>query len=168
MRHSLIAILTFTLNAVSVAEESTTIAFPATGYTINALDPGKAQSGAFQSMTMLLPPKDGFASNINIQHQAFPGTLQDYATLTKTQFIQMDCTTLNSAIQDDVYSTEATGKFPGIEIELHFYLRAIKSGDNVILATATIPTDRWETEKQILLPIVDSLKPYDNPEGPTE
>jgi len=68
-------------------------------------------------------------------------------------------TITNETIEDTVYTAEAVGEVAGIEIELHFYFRAIKSADNVILATATIPNARWEAESKLLVPIVDSLKP---------
>ncbi len=110
-------------------------------------------------MKMLLPPKDGFSSNINVQHQAFPGALKDYAALSWTQSRGAGLTITNERMDDSGYTAEAVGQVAGIEIELHFYFRAIKAGDNVILATAAVPNSRWDAEKILLAPIVNSLKP---------
>ena len=110
-------------------------------------------------MNMLLPPQDGFASNINIQHQLYPGTLKEYAALSKTQSRQSGLTVTAERIDETAYTAEAVGKLPGLEIELRFYFRAIKVGDHVVLATATAPASRWETDRQLLSPIIDSLKP---------
>ena len=159
MRYILMLLAVLTVTLPCAGQEAQPITFANSGYTIEALDPGLSKSGALQSMIMFLPEKDGFASNVNIQHQAFAGTLQDYSALSKTQFEKGSWTIVNETIDDFTYTTEAIGQPPGADKELHFYFRAIKSGGNVILATATVPQARWDEEKTKLIQIVDSLKP---------
>lgn len=142
---------------VVAADQPQRVTFARSGFAIDVLDPGPAASGGYESLRMLLPPQDGFASNVNIQHQAFSGTLNEYATLSAAGAKQANFTVLYSKIENDAYVAEATGKVGNLNIELHFYFKAIKSGNNAILATATIPAARWEKEKGLLVPIVESL-----------
>jgi len=163
MRHmSSMLIVVFSITSVSArgpvaAENGKTVTLPRSGYAIEVLDPGPAKAVAFDSFKMFLPPQGGFASNIDVQHQPYRGTLSDYAAPSVAAIQQANLTIGNARVENGAYMAEATGKVAGIDIELHFYFKAIKSGDNVILATATIPSSRWDTEKARLLPIVDSL-----------
>ncbi|HEX3869366.1 MAG TPA: hypothetical protein VHV77_02900 [Pirellulales bacterium] len=96
-----------------------------------------------------------------MQHQAFAGSLDDYAAVSEASMKKMGWTTTSSRADGDAYFAEATGTMRGPKgnVELHFYFKAIRSGGNVILATATTPEARWQTEKEVLKPVVDSLKP---------
>ena len=157
---NVIALLIAGLSPVLVAAaENKTVTLSRSGYSIDVLDPGLAEAGVFESFKMLLPPKEGFASNVNVQHQKFAGTLSDYKMTSEANLKEIKLTVSNARLENGAYTAEAVGKVRGLEFELHFYFKAIKSGDNVILATAAIPSSRWDTEKELLLPIINSLVP---------
>lgn len=140
------------------ADESPTATFSKSGYSVALLDAGPALTGGFESMKMFLPPQEGFASNINLQHQAFPGSLSEWVAESDAGAKKVGLKISNAKLTNGVYTAEAVGKVPGIDMEFHFYFKAVKSANNVILATATIPTSRWDDEKDLLIPIVDSLR----------
>lgn len=129
------------------------------GYQIKVLDPGLAETVPFEAFKFLLPHKQGFASSVNVQHQPFPGTMEEFAKLSVGQFEAGKFKLINSKVEGDVFTAEATGNVATLKMDMHFYFKAIKRGNNVILATATIPASRWDAESPKLIPIVDSLEP---------
>lgn len=140
------------------ADEPTRVELSESGYSINLLDPGLADNDSFTALRMQLPPAEGFASNINLQHQAFPKGLKEYAELAESQSAKMQLRVLSARIENDAFVSEAVGKVGDLDIVLHFYFRAIKANRNIILATAVAPESRWLTDKKILVPIVNSLQ----------
>ncbi|SFJ64991.1 hypothetical protein [Planctomicrobium piriforme] len=137
------------------------LVMPVTGYQIKVLDPGSGQAGGFDAVRFYLPGKDQFAANIGVQHHPFSGSLDDYLNLSKDQFKNLNLKVIQLKNQDGVIIGEATGKIGGLPAseELHFYFRAIKIDQCVVLATATCLEKSWEQDKLKLVPVIDSLSP---------
>ena len=156
MRTSIAAVLLNLVCSIAIAQTGPEVKFPRAGFAIQHLNQGLADDVAFESMKMLLPRKGGFAGNVNIQHQPYPGSLEDYAKLSRAQFEAAKLTVLTETVDKTSYTSESKGEIGGYK--LHFYCRGIKVGDNIILATATSLENQWQVEKEILAPAVDSLR----------
>ena len=165
MQNYCAAVLAVTAISTSASQTPERIVFQRTGYSINALDPGPVRAGVCQGIIMQLPVKDGLASNVNVQHQAFSGDLEDFAALSRSQSKIAGWKVNSEQATEDAYVADVVGKTPGIDIEIkikmHFYFRAIKVGENIILATAAAPESRWEEDKDTLISVVDSLRPIE-------
>lgn len=139
--------------------EDAVLTFPTTGYQIKVRDPGPAGEHQFVAFTLFMSPQDNFASNINVMHQPFPGTLREYQQVSEEELKKMSYTILRSEIKEDAYVCEALGKPQGVNFEVHMYFKAISVGGNVVLATASIPASRWEADRLHLIPQAESLAP---------
>ena len=110
----------------------------------------------YQVLMMFLPPSDGFAPNVNVLIQPYAGTIDDYTTLSKSQFLAAGYKMISETKQGAAAVLfEYSGKFQGRE--LHWYSKATSSGTTVYLATATATEDQWRSLSGQLKACVDSL-----------
>ncbi len=128
------------------------------GFTFT-LPPFPAQATG-QVFMVFLPPADGFAANINLQIQAFRGTLADYHQATQKEFAGMGL----KAVAQDIGMDEARYEYTGTmnKLELHWLARARKSGDRIHLLTATGLASRWAEDGPALTAAVDSYTLTEN------
>lgn len=117
--------------------------------------PTKAEMSS-QLIQMKLPAKDGFSPNVNVQIQAYKGTIQEYKALSLSQFEQLGLTVFSADVVDNMISFEYAGSMMGFN--LHWYARAFKKGDHIYLVTATGAEQEWEKEKQKLISNVNSFE----------
>jgi hypothetical protein len=103
-----------------------------------------------------LPTYDGFSANVNLQIQSFPGSLDEYDTITRQQFELAGITILDSRKSGKELMYEYAGELEGRA--LHWYARAIKSGNSIYLVTATALNDRWDLESKALIASVQSFR----------
>ncbi|WP_440875274.1 hypothetical protein [Thalassotalea sp. PLHSN55] len=132
-----------------------TLDFSNAGFTIDSLDAPATAAGG-QPLQMLLPAQNGFSANVNVQIQPYPGTMAEYMALSFGQFEQMGITKIASREEGDTSFFEYKGALQGQN--LHWYAKAVKSGDFVYLVTATDIEQNWESNKQQLMSVVDSFK----------
>jgi len=155
-----VAILSLVVAQSARAEEPRPAVFSNLGFSIDVLDitPPK-DTPIYESLRMLLPAEDGFASNIGIQYQTFPGTLQEYAELSEKDVKKSNFTLLHSKAKEGAYYCELayTLKVNEKEYEMRCHMKAIKADGNIILATITAPATRWEKDSKLLQPILNSL-----------
>lgn len=147
-------ILLATSLVFSVANAET-LEFSKAGFTIGSLD-SKPTQGVSQPLQMFLPAKNGFASNVNVQIQAYPGTLTQYKELSMGQFEQMGISIISSEETADSISFEYSGVMQGLN--LHWFSKAFKKGNHVYLVTATGSEKDWDVDKKILMDNVNSFK----------
>ena len=131
------------------------LVFQETGFEISPLQ-APPHIGGSQPLTMLLPSEHGFSANVNVQIQAFEGSLQEYQTLSELQFKQMNIEVLSAEIQDGILQYEYKGFYE--QKDLHWYAKAVKSGPYVYLATATSLEKNWQQNRFELQQAVDSFK----------
>jgi hypothetical protein len=160
MRHLIIASALLFAFASQAAEEAAApeqprLHFPGSGFSITPLEDEEAGEPR-QVLMMFLAPRDGFASNVNVQMQPWPGSFDAYAKLSENQFKQMGWKVLDESSTEDSRQWEYTGHLQGME--MHFYSRACKRGEIVYLATGTALASNWEKDKQTLKACVDSFK----------
>ncbi|EAT13933.1 hypothetical protein HF888_10860 [Bermanella marisrubri] len=155
MRIPLVLITTVSLMLSTIAATAGSIEFEEAGFSIDTLDI-KTKSPFAQPITMALPAKGGFAANVNVQIQEYPGTLQEYLDLSVGQLDQMGLRILDQSISDAELVMEYEGVMQGRL--LHFYAKAVKRGKSVYLATATDSADNWANTAAELKSVVDSLK----------
>lgn len=148
------AIIFATSLLVSFAHAET-LEFPKAGFSIESLDHSPTL-GMVQPIQMFLPANNGFAANVNVQVQAYSGTIQEYKTLSEGQFKQMGLTVLSLIEQGDSISFEYMGIMQGLN--LHWYAKAFKKGNHVYLVTATDTHASWEKNKEKLISNVNSFK----------
>lgn len=129
--------------------------FPLAGFKIDSLDSKPSVAGGMP-LQMYLPPKDGFSANVNVQLQPYPGTLAEYVELSLGQFNQFGFIKIADSIADNTAYFEYKGKMQNLD--LHWYAKAIKSGQFVYLVTATDTQSNWPTNKAQLKSVVDSFE----------
>lgn len=146
-------ICTFGLHSAVAAER---LIFKKAGFSIDLLDTDPKDASA-QVVVMSMPPEEGFASNVNVQIQAYEGSLDDYLDLSKQQFLTMNLKLLTERKSDDSTATlEYSGTLHGKE--LHWYARIMRSDGRIYLATATALESRWKQHAAELKACVDSLR----------
>jgi hypothetical protein len=153
MKKLCITLLSLTFSMFSYGE-SNQVSFNQAGFSINALDSPPSQAGS-QPLTMMLAVTNGFSANVNVQIQPYQGTLEEYKTLTDSQFVQMGLKTISSTIKGNSFHVEYSGNMQGNE--LHFYAKAIKKGSSFYLATATDRESQWHINAAKLKSVVDSF-----------
>ncbi|MEK6744244.1 MAG: hypothetical protein AABZ15_11560 [Nitrospirota bacterium] len=109
----------------------------------------------YQIAMFFLPVSDNFSANVNIQKQQFTEPVEAYDTLTMSQFKQFNMTVLNRTIKGNDLRYEYKGEIEGRT--LHWYAKAIKSGQHVYLVTATGLDSQWAQQKALLIKSVDSF-----------
>jgi hypothetical protein len=123
-----------------------------------ACDPAAAGAQPLQLAIFFLPATDGFSANVNVQAQPYADSLAKYDELSRGQFTTMKMKVLKSdKVGDNELLYEYTGAMQGNQV--HWYSRAIKQGDHVLLITATALESKWAEQKQVLVDSVDSYKP---------
>lgn len=132
-----------------------TLNFPQAGFSIDTLD-SSPTAGVIQPIQMSLPANNGFSANVNVQVQAYPGTIQEYKELSEGQFKQMQLTMLSLKEDKNSISLEYKGTLQGFN--LHWYAKAFKKGDHVYLVTATSSQSDWEHNKEKLMANVNSFR----------
>ena len=98
----------------------------------------------------------GFTANVNAQVQSHPGTLASYDKLSQGQFRQNRWKVLHRTLTDDSVSYEYRGDYQGLQ--MHWYTVAPKSGDQVILVTATALDSAWDEQSATLRDSVDRFE----------
>ena len=155
MRMTLTLAATIWMHIASFTALAGSIQFEQAGFSIDALDM-KTKSPFAQPITMALPAKGGFAANVNVQIQEYPGSLQEYYELSSGQLEQLGLRVIEEAITPSYLVMEYEGVMQGRL--LHFYAKAIKRGKSVYLATATDSADNWPNTGSELKSVVDSLE----------
>lgn len=90
----------FTASLLVSLAYAETLEFPQSGFSIDSLDPRPTQ-GMIQPIQMFLPAINGFAPNVNVQVQAFAGTIKQYRELSEGQFKRLGLTLLSLEETDD-------------------------------------------------------------------
>ena len=141
------------LATISSAES---LLFKKAGFAIDILDdPPRLANSAPVMMT--LPAVNGFAANINVLIQSYPGiTLDDYRKISEAEFVLAGFKTATSAIKDNVLVFEYEGIMNGSS--LHFYSKAVKKGSLFYLTTATDLKSEWPKNSNKLKSVVDSFQ----------
>jgi hypothetical protein len=103
-----------------------------------------------------LPAHDEFSANVNLQIQSFAGSLGEYDTITRQQFEQAGITIVDSRKSGNELVYEYAGDMNGRA--LHWYARAIKSGNSIYLVTATALNSRWDLESKALIASAQSFR----------
>jgi hypothetical protein len=134
--------------------DNDTIRFEQAGFSINPLDQ-KASSAGSQPITMMLPAVNGFSANVNVQIQPYPGTLEEYEDLSKSQFKQLGLKTISTSRTKTMLVLEYSGIMQGRH--LHFYAKAAKVGELFYLATATDLESEWVSNSNKLKSVIDSF-----------
>jgi PsbP len=152
------AILVATLGVPILAADSTNrLHFAAAGFSVAALDLASSEA-TYQPLIMCLPVRDGFAANVNVQiQQPYQGTIEDYIKLTMEQFKEAKIKVLeHKVLGKSTALFEYTGESQGHAV--HWYARAMKSGNKVYLITATDSAANWSKEADRLKACVDSFR----------
>ena len=103
-----------------------------------------------------LPMSDGFAPNVNVQIQAFEGTIDDYDRISTNQFKSFSFILISRMIKKDFIIYEYKGITQ--EKKMHWYQKAVKKENHIFLITATALETQWMITKTSLIDSVDSFK----------
>ena len=158
MNKATLLIISASLSCVAMLSSLTaaTIDLPEYGFQIDAIDvaPG---AGPATALMMFLPVSDGFAPNVSVNIQPYPGSIKDYIGLSKGQFQQMKLSIVEEKQTGDTeWAVEYKGPAQGIDI--HFYARAVAKDGRVYLITATAKESQWGSVGETLRKHVDSFK----------
>jgi hypothetical protein len=144
-------LLLFTLSSISYAE------FTNDDFAIQLPKADKAiAQGGPQVAIFFLPPMDNFQANVNIQKQAFKGTIEQYKNISLAQFEKMKFTLVKESLLNGVLTVEYTGNMQNRDF--HWYVKATKKGDSVYLVTGVAPQRTWQYQGDTLRSSVDSFK----------
>lgn len=132
------------------------LVFQDDGFTIKALEKG-AGNKDYSPLIMTLPPEGGFSPNVNVRIQLFEGSLQEYLDFSLKQFEKTSIEVVAHRLVDGhTVQLEYRGEMQGRQ--LHWYAIAKKSGNRVILVTATASEEQWSGVQEKLRACVDSLE----------
>jgi hypothetical protein len=109
-----------------------------------------------QPLVMCLPASEGFAPNVNVQVQQYPGTLDDYLKLSMNQFKKLKFKVIKNKATKNQLILEYTGNIQNRQ--LHWYAVVYKKGNNVFLTTATSTEKQWKTLSKKLINCVNSFR----------
>lgn len=156
MRIATISILLiFLASGALAAEQRNTFVSNDLGISIEAPIDKDTKSPTYQIAMFFLPTSDNFAANVNVQKQQFIEPIEAYDKLTTSQFKQFNMTVLNRTLRTNELRYEYKGDMQGRT--LHWYAKAIKTGQHVYLVTATSLDSQWEQQKSLLIKSVDSF-----------
>ncbi|MHB1157408.1 MAG: PsbP-related protein [Phycisphaerales bacterium] len=131
--------------------------FKTSGFSIEPLD-APANDAPYQAIMMFLPASDGFAPNVNVQIQPYPGTLDDYIALSQKQFTSAGLKILSLERKGrDRAVMEYSGTMQGHAF--HWYALAELRNQKVYLTTATAAQSQWPKVAPKLKSCVDSFQP---------
>ena len=143
--------------AILTPATAATIDLPQYGFTIEALDAPPSATTSTTALMTFLPASDGFAPNINVNIQPYPGKIANYITMSKDQFKKMNWVVVTEKQNgENEWIVEYTGQMQGKD--LHFYARAVTKGGKVYLVTAAAKESQWNTMSGILRRNVDAFK----------
>ena len=134
MKHSFLAAICLLCTAGISWAMASPLQFPIHGFTIEPLE-ATGQNAIIQPVSLQLPVSDGFAPNVNVMIQPFPGTIKDYADMSRGQFRAMNMTIKDAHITTTSIRWTYVGVLKGRTLK--FYARALKRGDQIYLVTAT-------------------------------
>lgn len=110
-----------------------------------------------------MPPENGFAANINCMVQPYAGSLNAYDNLSTQQFKAMGLEVVMKRKQGNTLTYEYKGNQQNRD--LHWYAKAHKTDDKMVLVTATMLAQDWETKGPTLKASVDSFTLKDEKAG---
>lgn len=135
-----------------------TVDLPQYGFAVEALDGTPSTASATTALMTFLPPSDGFAPNINVNIQPYPGDIGSYAAMSKGQFASMQWAIVSEKqVGGNEWVIEYSGTTPQSG-SLHFYARAIAKAGKVYLVTATAKETQWGAVSAVLRKHVDSFQ----------
>lgn len=142
--------------ALSPFARAETINLPVYGFSIEPLE-APVGNTTTTALATFLPATGGFAPNINVQIQPYPGSIADYAKLSQGQFDQMGWKSLSEKfVGSNEWIAEYSGPMQGNN--LHFYARALSQNGKVYLVTGTASETQWPTVGPTIRQHVDSFK----------
>jgi hypothetical protein len=156
MRIALVSIMLVVLVSGALAAESRN-AFVSNdlGISIDAPIAKDTTVPNYQIASFYLPGSDNFAANVNVQKQQFAESIEAYDKLSTSQLKQINMTVLSHTLKGNDLRYEYRGDMQGKT--LHWYARAIKTGQHIYLVTATSLESHWEQQKSSLIKSVDSF-----------
>ncbi|WDE96289.1 hypothetical protein PQO03_11275 [Lentisphaera profundi] len=143
----------FTLIALSFSMQAE---FSHTDFQITAPITEKKNAPGPQVTMFFLPPMDNFQANVNVQKQAFKGSMEAYKNISLGQFQKMKFTLISESLVNGVFTIEYTGIMQ--KREFQWYAKAFKKGELIYLVTGTAPKRTWQYQGDILKDSVDSFK----------
>jgi len=149
----LIASLLFCASVPALADE---LHFKEHGFSIKPLA-GHTDAAMQQVVSLMLPAAEGFAANVNVQVQPFPGTVDEYLKVSLDQFKTAGLRLVSQKrVSKTVFTLEYEGSMQGTE--LHWYARGEAAHGKVYLATGTALKSSWDAYAARIKDTVDSLK----------
>jgi len=143
--------------AITTTATGATIDLPQYGFSIEALDAPPSTTTATTALMTFLPASDGFAPNVNVNIQPYPGSMASYVAMSKEQFKQMNWTVVAEKQNgENEWIVEYTGPMQGNN--LHFYARAVANRGKVYLVTASAKETQWSSVSGLLRKAVDAFK----------
>jgi hypothetical protein len=156
MKTACLALLvTLFVSETVVMEEKSVFVSNELGFSIEPPIAGESDVTTQMVAYFYLPPIDGFAGNVNIQKQVYKDTIEAYDKLSFSQFENMKFSMIKRTLTRNEVRYEYTGKMRGRT--LHWYARAVKREEHVLLVTATALEGNWESQKTELMKSVDSF-----------
>ncbi len=132
------------------------LTFAKQGFSISPIEQEPA-SGNQQLVILFMPTLGKFTPNVNVQAQAFEGSLEDYMKISREQFKTMGLTMISETPSKTGVVFEYAGTQQGMA--LHSYARVVQGKKKIFLITSIASEESWKTVSAALKKCVDSFKP---------
>ncbi|PCJ60966.1 MAG: hypothetical protein COA79_07870 [Planctomycetota bacterium] len=150
----IILLVTITSSLTLFADENKSI-YKNKDFSISPLYDDKDSTGS-KPLMMKLKAVDGFMTNVNLIIQPYSKTIKNYSELTLGQFKDYKLKVLKSEFKENAWTFEYAGVMSNLN--LHWYGKAVKSGNKVYLITGTAKETQWKTVSVKLIACVNSFK----------
>jgi hypothetical protein len=132
------------------------LVFPDSGFSLAPLE-ARAEGVSYQALVMLLPPTGGYAPNVDVQIQIYPGDMDDYIAVSRRQ---IEAAGLASLTVEKLSDESAVFDYVDRDREPHvrFYARAFREGTRYYAVTAGATEEQWDAVGPRLAACVDSFR----------
>lgn len=117
--------------------------------------PNETEIPSQQIAFFFLPQSEGFAANVDIEKKKFSDSIIAFDQLFVRNLQQFGLTIVKHTLDGEYLIYEYKGDM--YDKHLHWYVKAIKSGEYVYIATAAGLNKQWDQQKTTLIKSVDSF-----------
>lgn len=123
-------------------------------------EPQELAIGGLKGFSMVLPPIDGFASNVTCIKQPACGMgMNEFMQVSENQYLNQGAKILTQrVVSNDEAVMEAVVNSAFGSGMLHYYHRVLKSGSNFYIVTSTVNEEIWSIVRGKMLDVINSAR----------
>lgn len=143
--------------SASLAQAQTTgrLVFPKNGWSIAPLEQ-VTDTQVYQTLMMFLPSSESFAPNVNVQIQLSDWSMEEFAEVSRGQFVSAGLTILREQRTSTLATWEYSGTMSGYT--LHWFTAVHMLPGRFYVVTATATEGQWASVGETLKTSVLSFR----------